>query len=166
MNYSYDYSYTTHTPSSDTAVVAALIGFFFFLLIFALFSYAITSWLLGRIFRKAGVEQWMAWIPIYNTWKLLELGGQQGFWAVLSLIPFANLISMIFIYIAMHNVGKKFGKDDWFILVGIFIPLVWLIWLAYDSSTWPAEKPTTKGTATKKAPAIAHTSKKSDKKAS
>ena len=137
-----DYSYATPTPisasgSADPAVVAAVLGgVFLFLLIFALLSYAVTSWLLGRIFKKAGVEQWAAWVPIYNTWKLLELGGQQGFWAVLAIIPFVNIISAIFVYIAMYHIGKKLGKEDWFVIIAIFLPLVWLIWLAFDDSKW------------------------------
>ena len=82
-------------------------------------------------------------MPVYNTWKLLEIGGQQGFWAVLALVPFVNIVSAIFVYIAMHNIGKKLGKEDWFVILAIFLPLVWLIWLAFDDSKWAGAKATT-----------------------
>ncbi len=75
-------------------------------------------------------------MPIYNTWKLLEIGGQQGFWAVLGVIPIINIVSSVFTYIAMYHIGKRLGKDDWFVLLAIFLPLVWLIWLAFDDSKW------------------------------
>lgn len=138
MDYNYDYTYPTDPSSADVATgVAIASAFFFFFLLIAIVSYAITAWLLGRIFKKAGVPQWAAWVPVYNTWKLLEIGGQQGFWAVLALIPFVNIVSLIFIYIAMYQVGKKLGKEDWFVLFAIFLPIVWLVWLAFDDSKWP-----------------------------
>lgn len=134
--------YTPEPTAGDIAAGAAIAGaFLFFFLIVALISYVITAWLLGRIFKKAGVEQWIAWVPIYNNWKLLEIGGQQGFWAVLALIPFVNIVSAIFTYIAMYHVGKKLGKEDWFVLFAIFLPIVWLIWLAFDDSKWSGAKP-------------------------
>lgn len=139
-----DYNYTTQTYSttgSDTAVsAAAMLVALVIVLIIAIVSYAITAFLLGRIFKKAGVPQWVAWVPIYNTWKLLELGDQPGFWAVLGLLPFINIVTIVFMYIAMYKIGLKLGKEKWFVLLAIFVPIVWMIWLGFDSSKWPAEK--------------------------
>ena len=115
---------------------AMLMGLFTFLIIFALLSYAITAFLLGKVFQKAGAPQWAAWVPVYNNWKLLEIGGQQGFWALLAFIPFVNIVSLIFVYIAMYNIGRSLGKEGWFVLLAIFLPVVWLIWLAFDNSKW------------------------------
>lgn len=126
---------TTNTLSPEAAAGIAL-GFMIFAIIIALISYAVTAFLLGRIFKKAGVEQWKAWVPIYNNWVLLELGDQKGFWAVIALIPIVNIVSIVFMFIAMYNIGLKLGKESWFILLAIFLPLVWLIWLAFDKSTW------------------------------
>lgn len=138
MDYSYDYMYTTE-PTADGVAAGLVLGgiFLFFAFLFALIAYVVGAWLLGRIFKKAGEPQWIAWVPVYNSWKLLELGGQQGFWAVLALIPFVNIIAAIFLYIAMYHVGKKLGKEDWFVLLAIFLPIVWLVWLAFDDSKWP-----------------------------
>ena len=62
MDYNYDYVYTTSQPgATETAAGAVIIGtIFFFVFIFALISYAVTAWLLGRIFKKAGQPQWPA----------------------------------------------------------------------------------------------------------
>lgn len=148
----YIYETTVSDPGVNAAIIAGLVGFFLF---FALLTYVITSFLLGKIFQKAGEPQWAAWVPIYNNWKLLQLGDQQGFWAVLALIPFVNIISMIFIYIAMYHIGRKLGKEGWFVLLAIFFPIVWMIWLAFDSSRWPKQKseaaPTAKQKSAKKA---------------
>lgn len=136
----YSYDHYQDMPG-DAVAISIFFSFLMFLLIMAFVAYAVTSWLLGRIFKKAGVEQWIAWVPVYNTWKLLEIGGQQGFWAILGLIPIVNLVSAVFVYIAMFNIGKRLGKEDWFVLIAIFLPLVWLIWLAFDDSKWHGPKP-------------------------
>lgn len=140
MESTYDYMYTTE-PTAEGVAAAIIFGgvFLFIFLVLSLVAYAVGAWLLGRIFKKAGIPQWIAWVPVYNTWKLLELGGQQGFWAVLAIVPFVNIISAIFTFIAMYHIGKKLGKEDWFVLLAIFLPLVWLVWLAFDDSKWPAK---------------------------
>lgn len=134
---SYDYSYNSTSVDGDpttSAAVAALM--FIVLLAFTIAAYVIGALLLGRIFKKAGVPSWIAWVPFYNNWKLLEIGGQQGFWAVLAIIPFVSIVSAVFMYIAMYNIGLKLGKTAAFVLLAIFLPIVWLIWLAVDSSVW------------------------------
>jgi uncharacterized protein DUF5684 len=137
---SYYYSQDVATPDSGTSAAMAV---FFLMFMFGtiIISYVITSFLLSRIFKKAGVESWKAWVPIYNSWILLELGGQKGYWAVLSLIPVVNIASVIFMFIAMYHIGLKFGKEGAFVLLAIFLPIVWCIWLAFDNSTWKGSHP-------------------------
>jgi hypothetical protein len=138
--YNDPYLYDTG-PSTATDVVAAgaIMSLILFALVLSVAFYVINAILLGRIFNKAGVPGWKAWVPVYNGWTLLELGGQQGFWAVLALIPVVNIVAAVFMYIAMYNIGLKLGKEGAFVLLAIFLPIVWLVWLAVDSSTW--EKP-------------------------
>lgn len=119
-------------------------------LTFIVVSYAAVVFLLGRIFKKAGQRQWPAWVPIYNNWKLLELGGQPGFWAPLALIPYVGFVTLVFTYIAMYHIGLKLGKAKWFVAVAIFLPLIWLLWLAFDDSVWQKPKPPKKKSAAKK----------------
>ena len=67
---------------------------------------------------------------------MLEIGGQPGFWAVLSIIPVVNIVGAVFLYIAMFHIGKKLGKGGEFVLWAIFLPYVWYPWLAFDKSVW------------------------------
>lgn len=136
-----NYYYQTTTTSSSDLAPAAIAVVFSTLLISILASYVISAWLIGRIFKKAHTPQWIAWVPFYNTWKMLELGGQQGFWAVLAIIPVVNIVSAIFLYIAMYHIGLKLGKSGAFVLWAIFIPIVWYVWLAFDNSTWQNTAP-------------------------
>ncbi len=131
--------YTT-TYQTSGAVEGAAAAAFAVMMLFAVFiGYAITAIFLMLIFKKAGVPGWAAWVPFYNNWKLLEIGGQQGFWSVLSIIPFVNIISAIMIYIALYHIGIKLGKSGAFVVLAIFLPLVWIIWLAVDKSVWNDE---------------------------
>ena len=140
---------TTQMSSADAAAAAAafaaMMGFF---VIATLIGYVIGAFLLSRIFIKAGVEQWKAWVPIYNTWVMLELGDQKGYWAVLMLIPIVNIVALVFLIIAEYKIGLKLGKEGPFVLLAIFLPIVWLIWLAFDKSTWQGANPLTPQPAT------------------
>lgn len=143
MDYTYTYTSSGFDNSSVDAASSAVgtIAIFsglmlVFMIIVCVIAYAVSSFLLGRIFKKAGVKQSIAWIPIYNTWKLLELGDQKGYWAPLMLVPGVNIASIIFTYIAMHHIGKKLGKEDWFIILAILVPFIWYIILGFDKSQW------------------------------
>ena len=151
MQYEYGtYGDTLQTQSgvSSDAAAAALVVMMGFAIIGGLIGYVIHALLLGRIFKKAGIEQWKAWVPVYNAWVMLEMGEQKGWWALLMLIPFVNVVALVFFIIAEYNIGLKFGKEGVFVLLAIFLPIVWLIWLAFDKSTWNGARP---------APAVANT---------
>lgn len=125
------YDTTTATPAEAAAAMAAFLGFF---LVFAIVAYVVYAVFLGMVFKKAGIESWKAWVPVYNTWTLLEMGDQPGWWAILSIVPFVNIVAAVFMYIAMYHIGPKFGKESVFVLLAIFLPIVWLIWLAVDKT--------------------------------
>lgn len=135
--YNDTYYYDTGASATPTVAEAGMIlSILLFMLVLIVASYVIYALLLSRIFNKAGVEGWKAWVPVYNSWILLELGDQKGYWAVLAFIPVVNIVAAVFMYIAMYNVGLKLGKEGAFVLLAIFLPIVWLIWLAIDDSTW------------------------------
>lgn len=136
--YSNDY-YTygnSAASTADPATTQAILFFIFIMVIIGIIGYVVTAYLLGRIFKKAGIEGWKAWVPIYNNWVMLEMGGQKGYWSVIALIPIVGIVSIVFNFIAMYHIGLNLGKEGAFVLLAIFLPLVWLIWLAVDKSTW------------------------------
>lgn len=132
----YDYNSYSSSPATDTMSAGASLGILLLMLLFAVVMYVVYAYFLGRIFKKAGVESWKAWVPVYNTWVMLELGSQPGFWAILAFIPFVNIAAAVFMIIAMYHIGLHLGKEGVFVLLAIFLPIVWLIWLAVDKSTW------------------------------
>lgn len=134
LDYDFDRDTTTVLSGSDAAILGA--GLFVFIFIAVALSYVFYAICLMGIFKKASVPAWIAWIPFFNTWKVLEIGGQQGFWSILSIIPFVSIVSAVFVYIAQYHIGKKLGHGGEFILLAIFLPFVWYIWLAVEKSTW------------------------------
>ena len=131
----------TNLTESEIAVALAviipfLIGMFFFIALIALASYIVSALCLMSIFKKAGQDAWPAWVPVYNTWKTLEIGGQKGFWSVLFFVPIVNIVAAVYYYIAQYHIGLRLGKSGAFLLWAIFLPIVWYIWLAVDKSTW------------------------------
>jgi hypothetical protein len=132
---------TSSVTESEAAILTLGIFFIFYTILF-IAIYLINAAFLGRIFKKAGLAQWAAWVPFYNSWKLLEIGGQKGFWSLfvltagIPLVGILTIVSAVFMAISMYHIGKKLGKDGTFVLWEIFLPIVWVIWLAVDKSTW------------------------------
>lgn len=135
------YSYSTATSVSPEFIIVIVLLVLLFIILFVVSLYVVSSIFLGKVFKKAGLASWPAWVPVYNNWKLLEIGGQQGFWSVLMFIPIVNIASLVFVFIAMYHIGLKLGKSGSFLVLGIFLSLVWVIWLAIDSSRWNEAAP-------------------------
>lgn len=135
MNYS-GYGYTDAWP-----VLVLMIMLTYLTFLAAL--YALSAWLLGRVFKKAGIPQWKAWVPLYNFWVFLELGGQQGWLALLLLIPIVNIVTTVFLCIAAYNIGLAFSKSGAWVVLFFFVPWVWWGIIGFDSSRWePWRSPT------------------------
>ncbi|MDR0347193.1 MAG: DUF5684 domain-containing protein, partial [Coriobacteriales bacterium] len=105
------------------------------ILTFVLF-YLLPCFFLMKLFAKAGVEGWRAWVPFHNTWTFLELGGYSGWITLLLLVPGLGIITFIFTCIAAHEIGNKLSKSGIMVLGYILFVIVWLGVCGLDSSTW------------------------------
>lgn len=126
-------SYDTY-PSDEAmyATVLLVLGVTFAIVAVAV----VVSWVLiaiplSALFRKTGIEPWKAWVPFYSTYTWLRLGGQSGHWVWASLVPYGGIVTSIFLYLGMHRTGKAFGKETGFLVLGIFLPWVWLFILGF-----------------------------------
>ncbi len=133
-------TYTTYTTTTNDVDAGVLAGMMIFYVIFIIGSYVLTSWFMMMLFKKAGVAGWKAWVPAYNMWKMLQLGGQPGWWVILAFIPFVNIASLVFLCIAAYNIGLKLSKDGVWVVLFIFLEIVWLGILGLDSSKWDDSK--------------------------
>lgn len=131
----YDSSVYSSSSASDAVVGGTLLAVVLITIFAVIIAYVVGAILLGMIFKKAGIESWKAWVPVYNNWVLLEMGGQQGWLALLSFIPGGSIVTLIFMYIAMYHIAIRFGKDGTlFIALAILVPIVWYLWLAVDKT--------------------------------
>ena len=104
----YSYSSEGKPPSPLSMIVGLLIAL---LLIVAMW----------KVFTKAGQPGWASIIPIYNLYIWCKIVGRPGWWIILLLIPFVNIIVGIILCIDM---AKSFGKGVGF---GIGLALLGII---------------------------------------
>ncbi|CAN5187752.1 hypothetical protein BH11ACT2_BH11ACT2_10480 [soil metagenome] len=125
-------------------IIVVYLLVFAFALVVAIALYVVTAIAYSRLFRKVGIEGWIAWVPYYNTWKALELGGQPGWLALLSLVG-GGIVTSVFRYIGMWRTGIAFRKDAGFLVLGIFLPFVWAFLLARPQEQYHPEYITAAG---------------------
>ena len=132
---------------NDTAAgVLVIIGAYAVVtVVILLLAYLLMAITLMLFFRKVGVESWVAWVPIYNYWKWLEVGGQHGAWSLLSLVPYGNLVTTVFLAIGMHRTGIAFRKDAAWVVLGVFLPWLWCILLSQPDQRYEPELITAAG---------------------
>jgi len=89
-----------------------------------------------KIFDALGVEpKWAGWIPIYGQFKLLEAGGQSGWWIFVAFVPIVGeLVLFIVICIAIYNISTYLGQGGWWLAIWIFVPWAWLIYMAIQAN--------------------------------
>ena len=73
---------------------------------------------LWKVFTKAGQPGWASLIPLYNAYVLLKIAGKPGWWILLLLIPFANIVVLFLVSI---GIAKSFGRSAAF---GVFLLLL------------------------------------------
>src|SRR6201999_756513 len=98
---------------------------FGFAILLSLVFYVLMGFSFMKLFRKVGVEPWAAWVPVFNIWRILELGGQPGWWSVIAFVPYGSIVTAVFECIGTYRTGTAFGKDGSWVVLFIFLPFVW-----------------------------------------
>ena len=86
-----------------------------------------------KVFVKAGQPGWGIFIPIYNIYLLIKIAGRPGWWLILYLIPFVNIVIGIIIGI---DIAKNFGKDTAFGLGLFFLGFIFYPIMAFGSAEY------------------------------
>jgi hypothetical protein len=94
--------------------------FFYLAVIFVLIA---AQW---KIYSKAGQPGWACIIPFYNWYVLTKIIGKPGWWVLMYILPFVNIIFLIW---SINLLSKSFGKDEGFtvglLLLGfVFYPIL------------------------------------------
>jgi len=91
----------------------------------------IAAW--WKIFTKAGQPGWASIIPIYNLYIWCKIVGRPGWWIILMLIPFVNIIISIILLI---DLAKSFGKGVGFGIGLILLAVVFFPILGFGSAQY------------------------------
>ncbi len=126
---------------NDGAAVAGIVILIWalvvgFVLLFWIALYVVNAFAFMSLYRKVGIKPWIAWVPYYNTWVRLELGGQQGWFALLSLIPYGSIATLVVAGIAGHRTGIAFRKDNGYVALAVLLPFVWAFILGSKESVY------------------------------
>lgn len=145
-NYYYDggdYYSSNVSPAETAGFLAFIAAYIGFILIISIGVYVLTSIAKMKIFEKAGLPGWKAWVPIYRKWKFLELGGYSGALIFLAFIPFFGGIALsVAMCLAANEISKKLDKSDIFILfplgfiTGGITTIIWYYIAGFSKSTW------------------------------
>lgn len=141
--YDSDYSSSSVSPAETTGILAVLLAYMGMIVMILIGVYILTSIAKMKIFKKAGLPGWKAWVPIYGEWKFLELGGYSGALILLSFIPFfGGLALSVVMCLAANEISKKLDKSDIFILfplgfiTGGITTIIWYCIAGFGKSTW------------------------------
>lgn len=86
-----------------------------------------------KVFTKANEPGWAALIPIYNTYIMLKIGDNPGWFLLLFFVPLVNLYAMGRMNV---DLAKKFGKGLGFGLGLMFLPFIFFPILAFGDATY------------------------------
>lgn len=94
---------------------------FFVVYLVQLLLLVLPSFGAAKMFEKAGVASWKAYIPFYNTWVMQELAGRPKHWVFWQLIPVVGWFITPGIYIEFVKLFGRFGFID-HTLASLFAP--------------------------------------------
>jgi len=118
------YTYNTTASASYNPIVSLVWLAFAIVIIVAMW----------RIYTKAGKPGWAAIVPIYNLYVLTQIVGRPGWWVLLMLIPFVNIVVA---FILAVDLAKSFGKDGAFGILALAIfSIVGYPILAFSKATY------------------------------
>jgi signal peptidase I len=85
---------------------------------------------LAKLFEKAGVPGWKAWVPFYNTWIMMELAHRPKHWVFWQLIPVVGWFISLGIFVEFV---KTFGKYRlWEHTMASLLPLIYFPLIGFD----------------------------------
>lgn len=67
---------------------------------------------LAKLFKKAGLESWKAYIPFYNTWVMQDIAGRPKHWVFWQFIPVVGWFISPGIFIEFAKVFCRFSFGD------------------------------------------------------
>ena len=148
--YNYNSYYSSPYYSDSISGAAGIIVFAIIAsIVIGAAAYIFHSLVLGKIFQKAGLPAWKAWVPYYNIGLFFVLGGYNGALSLLALAGFipwlgwiALIVHFVFMCLAANEISKKLDKASSFILFPLGVvsmgitTIIWYCQMAFSQNQW------------------------------
>lgn len=122
---------TSDLSDAQVAGIYSMVGIWGALYLAILVVILVAHW---KIFVKAGQAGWKSLIPFYNAYVLLQIVGRPGWWLLLFLVPFINIVIAVIVAI---DLAKSFGRSEVFGIVALFLfSLVGYVMLAFGKDKY------------------------------
>lgn len=114
--------------NSGAAGAGLLAGILLFELILGAVGYIYVALALQTIANKTNTANaWLAWIPLVNIFLMVNIAQKPGWWFILCLIPFVNIVMFIIIWMA---IAERRGKPSWWGIM-LIVPVMNIIMPGY-----------------------------------
>jgi signal peptidase I len=105
----------------------------FVIYLIALLLVLLPSFGLYKLFPKAGIPAWKAFVPFYNTWLMQEAAHRPKYWAVLQLVPVAGWFITMGIFIEWVKLFGKFSLGAH--TMSALLPMIYFPYIASHKDT-------------------------------
>ena len=85
---------------------------------------------LYKMFQKAGMPAWKAWVPFLNTWEIVQVAGLRKHWFFWQFIPVAGWFISIWFLIEFVKLFGKFKLYEHALTV--FVPFLYFPYIGYN----------------------------------
>ena len=96
-------------------------------------AYIVTCIGLYKSFTKAGRPGWWSFVPLFNYYHILKIGGHSGWWVLTIPIPLVNVVTALW---ATYHFAKAYGKGVIFTLGLLLLPIIFFPVLGFDKSQY------------------------------
>jgi signal peptidase I len=87
---------------------------------------------LSKLFAKAGLDSWKAWVPVYNFYILAKLLDKPWWWCLIMIVPGVNIL-MYGVY--GFNVARAFNKpSNQDLLFASILPYLFFVKIGFDDT--------------------------------
>lgn len=121
---------SSYDEAMATSILAGVGVVYMIVLLAVVVALIVAYW---KIFEKAGEPGWASLIPFYSSYKIYKIGMGNGWWFLLSLIPYVGFVMPI---VLAFMIAKAFGRGVGFGFgLWLLAPIFYLI-LAFGSSEY------------------------------
>ena len=85
---------------------------------------------LSKLFEKAGIEAWKAYIPFLNAWEWIKLIEKPKYWMVLIILPIFNIFTYLSMVVELiKGFNKRTLKEE---VIALFFPGYYFFYIARE----------------------------------